>query len=257
MIYCVMVSEEYGDGSLLSAVFKSKKRAEKYCEIQNQLEEGYSYWINEQEFYDKKVSMKTKIGKYYNYYIDFDFLELPNDLTAFIKECDENNEAWEMTENQKYSYKNYVEITSNCINGWSMVSYEKARAITLNEFYRLTDRKHKARTYKVLIGNFNNQYLKENNYPFYACAECGEVKLKEHFNEDFICDNCRNKYLPYDTTICPICGGKIKHPYTGQVTDEQLQEDIDTCQLIEVIDENDNTLGYHAICKRRKNDKET
>ena len=193
MIYCVMCSEEWGDGSSLSAVFKSKEKAEKYCEIQNQLEEGYSYWISEKEFYDKHVSMKTKIGRYYNYYIDFDVLELPDDLTAFIKECDEHNESWELTENQKYSYKNYVEITETCINGWSTVSYEKAREIALNEFYRMTDRKHKARTYKVLTSNFDNQRLKESNHIVYECVECDEVKLKEHFDDNFVCDECRGK----------------------------------------------------------------
>lgn len=210
MIYCVMVSEEYGDGSHLSAVFKNKKKAEKYCEIQNQLEEGYCYWVNEQNFYDKHVSMKTKIGKYYNYYIDLD-------EEFCLKQCDENNEAWEMTENQKYTYKNYVEVTENCITAWSTVSYEKAREIALNEYYIMNNMKHKARTYKALISD----------------------KCK-----------CKRGYLPYNTTICPICGGKIKHPYTGQVTDEQLQEDINTCQLIEVIDENNNTLGYQALCKK-------
>ena len=217
MIYCVMVSEECGDGSSLSAVFKSKEKAEKYCEIQNQLEEGYCYWVNEQNFYDKKVSMKTKIGKYYNYYIDIDYIEPPTNVPEFIKQCDEDNECWEMTENQKYTYKNYVEITEDCITAWSTVSYERAREIALNEFYKMNNMKYKARTYKVLIS-----------------------------------DKYKSKYLPYNTTICPICGGKIKHPYTGQVTDKQLQEDIDTCLLVEVIDENDNTLGYHAICKKEE-----
>ena len=61
----------------------------------------------------------------------------------------------------------------------------------------------------------------------------------------------KNKYLPYDTKICPFCGGRIKHPYTGVVTDEQLEEDMETCQLIEVVDENNFTLGYNAICKNR------
>lgn len=56
-------------------------------------------------------------------------------------------------------------------------------------------------------------------------------------------------YYPYDLKICPICGGAIKHPYTGQVTSEQLEEDANTCTWIECVDENNYTLGYQPICK--------
>lgn len=57
------------------------------------------------------------------------------------------------------------------------------------------------------------------------------------------------EYLQYNTTVCPVCGGKIKHPYTGNVTSEQIGEDLTTCQLIEVCDESGGSLGYHAICR--------
>ena len=43
MIYCVMCSELYGDGSYLTAIFKNKIKAEKYVEIQNELEESRGY----------------------------------------------------------------------------------------------------------------------------------------------------------------------------------------------------------------------
>lgn len=49
--------------------------------------------------------------------------------------------------------------------------------------------------------------------------------------------------------ICPICGGRIKHPYTGLVTSEQLEEDYKTCQWMEVCDEGRGTIGYIPICK--------
>lgn len=57
-----------------------------------------------------------------------------------------------------------------------------------------------------------------------------------------------NIYYPYDLEICPICGGAIKHPYTGNVTSEQMEEDSNTCIWIECVDENDMSLGYHPIC---------
>ena len=124
MIYCVMCSEDFGEGSYLTAVFKNKTKAEKYVEIQNELEQdnGYNYYINEKEFYDKNVSMKTKVASYYNYYINLD-----SDFC--LKQIDEDNESWEGTEKQRYTCKNYVEVTETCVSGYSVESYEKAREI--------------------------------------------------------------------------------------------------------------------------------
>ena len=64
--------------------------------------------------------------------------------------------------------------------------------------------------------------------------------------------NRMNNYLPYDTETCPICGGKIKHPYTGSVTSEQIEEDSNTCLLMEVCDEGGSCLGYVPICRGEK-----
>ena len=74
-------------------------------------------------------------------------------------------------------------------------------------------------------------------------------KIKRNTHQDNYATTSSHSYLPYDTKVCPRCGGKIKHPYTGEVTSEQIDEDMNTCLLIEVIDEYDNTLGYEAICK--------
>ena len=49
--------------------------------------------------------------------------------------------------------------------------------------------------------------------------------------------------------ICPICGGKIKHEYTGNVTSEQMEEDFNSCLWMECIDEGGGTIGYQPICK--------
>ena len=50
-------------------------------------------------------------------------------------------------------------------------------------------------------------------------------------------------------TKCPICGGRIKHQYTGNVTSEQLEEDFNTCLWMEVTDESRACLGFTPICK--------
>ena len=56
-------------------------------------------------------------------------------------------------------------------------------------------------------------------------------------------------YHDFYQTTCPICGGKIKHPYTGSVTSEQLEEDNNCCLWVEVIDESDSTVGYRPVCR--------
>lgn len=61
-----------------------------------------------------------------------------------------------------------------------------------------------------------------------------------------------NLYHDYNEATCPICGGKIKHPYTGSVSIEQLEEDSNCCLWGEVIDEGGITVGYHPICKNFK-----
>lgn len=56
-------------------------------------------------------------------------------------------------------------------------------------------------------------------------------------------------YYTGNGDICPVCGGKIKHPYTGEVTSEQLEEDTNCCLWMEVCDEGDGCLGYTPICR--------
>ena len=48
---------------------------------------------------------------------------------------------------------------------------------------------------------------------------------------------------------CPLCGSKIKHPYIGMVSEEQLEEDFKCCLWGEAIDECGSTLGYVPICR--------
>ena len=56
-------------------------------------------------------------------------------------------------------------------------------------------------------------------------------------------------YHDYNETTCPICGGRIKHPYTGFVTSEQLEEDNNCCLWMEVVDEGRSTIGYRPVCR--------
>ena len=68
-------------------------------------------------------------------------------------------------------------------------------------------------------------------------------------NEDKAVYTNHGVYYDGRSKICPICGGKIIHPYTGYVTSEQLDEEIACCTWCEVIDEGDSTIGYTPCCK--------
>lgn len=50
-------------------------------------------------------------------------------------------------------------------------------------------------------------------------------------------------------STCPVCGGKIKHQYTGNITSEQMEEDSKCCLWIEHIDEGRSTIGYRPMCR--------
>ena len=54
-------------------------------------------------------------------------------------------------------------------------------------------------------------------------------------------------YYTGNGDICPVCGGRIKHPYTGEVTSEQIEEDMNCCQWMEVCDEGDGCLGLRRL----------
>ena len=56
-------------------------------------------------------------------------------------------------------------------------------------------------------------------------------------------------YYDGQGNICPLCGGKIKHEYTGIVTSEQMEEDSNSCLWGECIDGGRGTIGYKPICK--------
>ena len=58
----------------------------------------------------------------------------------------------------------------------------------------MNNMKHKARKYKVIYGMFDNARIKEDTYhEYFQCTKCNEVKRKEHFDDNFVCDECRGK----------------------------------------------------------------
>lgn len=60
-------------------------------------------------------------------------------------------------------------------------------------------------------------------------------------------------FVDYYTRVCPYCGGPCKHPYTGLVTEEQLEEDFNSCIIQEIINEAGSTVAYTVQCKKEIN----
>lgn len=57
-------------------------------------------------------------------------------------------------------------------------------------------------------------------------------------------------YFDGRSKTCPICGGKIVHPFTGLLENtSQLDDEINNCVWIEVVDEGRSTIGYSPCCK--------
>jgi hypothetical protein len=69
-----------------------------------------------------------------------------------------------------------------------------------------------------------------------------------------------NVYFDGESSICPICNGKIIHPHSGELTDAEIFENETNCHWIEVVDEGRSTIGYTPNCigsqKHKSNDNE-
>jgi hypothetical protein len=179
----------------------------------------------------KYANIQSQLSPYYIFWVNPQKLldasvnlniEVKNYFLAYIdiengfNESDLNEEdAWTESEPMEYTFDNYVVVKKDTIESYSIESCDKAREI-LKDF---------------LEHSFKGEPIKL------------QYKIIDKSSDQ--------KYLDYNTKICPICGGKIKHPYTGELTQEQIEEDEKTCQLVEVIDENNFTLGFHAICRNR------
>ena len=60
----IITSGEYSDYHIV-AVFKDKKKAEFYAEMQEKLHPYEYYYVDEREFHDDNVTMNEKVVKYY------------------------------------------------------------------------------------------------------------------------------------------------------------------------------------------------
>lgn len=65
----------YGDETWVAEVFDTEEKAQKYCDLYNEIESGnYSYYIDEKEV-QTEIDMDSKVAEYYNYYVGKEILE--------------------------------------------------------------------------------------------------------------------------------------------------------------------------------------
>lgn len=77
----------YGDNSWVQKVFKSKEQAEKYCDLQNELDDMHGYYVSEMEV--EELDLSTRIENYYSYSISkeiLSFKQIPMyELKVYLK----------------------------------------------------------------------------------------------------------------------------------------------------------------------------
>ena len=128
--YCYLVhqTEDFGEMHIILAMFRDRRKAEKYCELQEQLDDNYyNFYVTKETFKDDSFDMNTKVSSYYFYMYEFD-------ESFDLEELDEDNESFMSPEKQIYSYDNYVQVSKDSVIGYSTQNYETAREITLHYF---------------------------------------------------------------------------------------------------------------------------
>ena len=144
--FLIYQAEDFGEGSVVVAVFKDKKKADKFAEIQQALYPYDNVWVSKASYRDNSFDENTSVARYFNYQINLD--------EAFcLSSLDEMNEfCQEEAEPQVYTYDNYVMIyqDGDILEGYSVESYTKAREIALDYNNVLLGAKRMIQDYEVL-----------------------------------------------------------------------------------------------------------
>ena len=62
-VYIVRFGEYSNQG--IAGVYSTKDKAQRYCDVHNEIEEYTNYWIDERIVDDEEISPDTKVVKYY------------------------------------------------------------------------------------------------------------------------------------------------------------------------------------------------
>ena len=62
-VYIVRFGEYSNQG--IAGVYSTKDKAQRYCDVHNEIEEYTNYWIDERIVDENEISPNTKVVKYY------------------------------------------------------------------------------------------------------------------------------------------------------------------------------------------------
>ena len=128
---------EYSDQGI-AGVFSTKEKAQKYCDVHNELENYEDYWIDDYELDGNELSEDTKVATYYGctVYLNDSLYNKKGDL-----------ELEDMEEKRIYTKDVEVEVqTGNdrvyeYIQVWSVKGKEHAKKVALDKYYEILAKK--------------------------------------------------------------------------------------------------------------------
>ena len=135
-IYLVRYGE-YSDQGIAGA-FSTKEKAQRYCDIQNELKDYEDYWIDERELDKDVLPNDTKVVTYYGCIVYL------ND-SLYIKKGAIDTE--DMEEKRIYTKDVEVEVQTGedkayeYIEVWSVKGTEHAKKVALDKYYELKAKK--------------------------------------------------------------------------------------------------------------------
>ena len=124
---------EYSDQGI-AGVFSTEEKAQRYCDIQNELEDYEDYWIDERELDEDVLPDDTKVVTYYGCTVYL------ND-SLYIKKGAIDTE--DMEEKRIYTKDVEVEVQTGddrvyeYIEVWSVKGTEHAKKVALDKYYEI------------------------------------------------------------------------------------------------------------------------
>ena len=124
---------EYSDQGI-AGVFSTEEKAQKYCDIQNELKDYEDYWIDERELDKDVLPNDTKVVTYYGCTVYL------ND-SLYIKKGAIDTE--DMEEKRIYTKDVEVEVQTGedkvyeYIEVWSAKGTEHAKKVALDKYYEI------------------------------------------------------------------------------------------------------------------------
>ena len=130
---------EYSDQGI-AGVFSTEEKAQKYCDINNELEDYEDYWIDERELDEDVLPDDTKVVTYYGCIVNLGDCNSSNSTHCYHKKGDIDSENME----EKRIYTKDVEIKIqddaefwNYIEVWSVKGKEHAKKVALDKYYEI------------------------------------------------------------------------------------------------------------------------